>query len=107
MRKIETRQIAGFETSALRVNIGTSTKLRLRTEFINDEDLFSVTIDEECIVIKRHGFGYTGRTNEMHSLHNFIVIHVQSDYLLDNGVFEFDEEESDSDNLVCYYKEQL
>ena len=107
MRKIKTRQIAGFETSALRVNIGTSTKLRLRTEFINDEDLFSVTIDEECIVIKRHGFGYTGRTNGIQTRQNFKVIYLQSEHLLFNGVFEFDEEESDSDNLVCYYKEQL
>lgn len=106
--------IAGFETSTLRVYNGSNGAylnhklVYVKTDFINHEDLFTVVCDEEKIVIKRFGFGYVGKTitPTYNKETNMWQLFCMSDFL-PVGHYDFDEEESDTDNLVCYWSEQI
>jgi hypothetical protein len=105
-------RIAGFETSSLRVYKNASIyrnhlQICIKSEFFNDEDLFHVVCDSEKIVIKRYGFGYVGKTTtptlDPGGFYHLFLISEE----LPLGHYEFDEEESDTDNLVCYWSEQI
>jgi len=106
-------EIAGFKTSTLRVYQGNKPYLHhkqicVKTDFINKEDLFHVVCDSEKIVIKRFGCCYVGKTttptlNGKDGIWHLFCISDE----LQNGHYEFDEEESTSDELVCYWSEQI
>jgi hypothetical protein len=109
--KTETKLIAGFEVSTLRVYDNSKPyynhkQVCVKTDFINEEDLFNVVCDSEKIVIKRFGFGYVGKTTTPTLNGGIWHLFCVSDEL-QNGHYEFDEEESTTDELVCYWSEQI
>lgn len=114
MRKAtELTNIAGFETSTLRVYQGNKPykhhkQICVKTDFINKEDLFHVVCDSEKLVIKRYGACYHGKTTTptLNGEKGIWHLFLKSDEL-PNGHYEWDEEESNTDELVCYWSEQV
>ena len=109
----ELTSIAGFKTSTLRVYQGNNPYLHhkqlcVKTDFINKEDLFHVVCDSEKVVIKRFGACYAGNTTKptLNGSSGIWHLFCMSDELPE-GHYKFDEEESDTDNLVCYWSEQI
>lgn len=102
--------IAGFETSTLRIYKdgynSNGLNLRVKTGFINTTDQFSIVCNQETITIKRHGLHYEGKTLKPNFNNGIWQLYFKSD-IVPIGHYEFDEDESDTDNLVCYWSEQI